>query len=137
MYLFDASSILNLIKRGLVTPLADGLTLDLALYECLNAIWKEYKLLKKLKEDIALEYVDIVADLFKSMYVSSIKGSEEEIFKLACKEKITIYDASYLYLAKVKNLVLVTDDRKLREKASKYVKTLASKDIEKKYKQIL
>ena len=38
MYLFDASSILNLIKRGLVTPLADGLTLDLALYECLNAI---------------------------------------------------------------------------------------------------
>jgi len=97
---------------------------------------EECKLLEKFKEDVALEYVGIVADLFKSMYVSSVKGSEEEIFKLACKKEITIYDASYLYLAKVKNLVLVTDDRKIREKVSKYIKTLASKDIEKKYKQI-
>lgn len=115
-------------------PLADGLTLDLTLYECLNAIWKECKLLKKFKEDIALDYVGIVADLFKSMYVSSIKGSEEEIFKLACKEEITVYDASYLYLAKVKDLILVTDDKKLREKASKYIKILTSKDVEKIYK---
>jgi len=53
------------------------------------------------------------------MYVSSIKGSEEEIFKLACKEEITVYDASYLYLAKVKDLILVTDDKKIKRKSFK------------------
>jgi len=65
------------------------------------------------------------------MYVSSIKSFEEEIFKLACREEITVYDASCLYLAKVKDLILVIDDKELREKASKYIKTLTSKDIEK------
>ena len=70
MYLFDASSILNLIKRGLVMSLANGLILDLMLYECLNAIWNECKLLRKFKEDVALDHVGIIADLFKSMYVS-------------------------------------------------------------------
>jgi len=133
VYLFDASSILNLIKRGSVTPLADGLTLDLTLYECLNAIWKECKLLERFGEDVALDYVGIVADLFRSMRVSSIKGLEEEVFELACEEGVTVYDASYLHLAKAKSLVLVTDDRKLREKALKYIKVLTSRDIEKRY----
>jgi len=31
----------------------------------------------------------------------------------------------------MKDLILVTDDKKLREKASKYIKTLTSKDVEK------
>jgi len=115
-------------------PLANGLTLDLTLYECLNAIWNECKLLKKFKEDIALDYVGIVAHLFKSMYVSSIKGFEEEIFKLACKEEITVYDASYLYLAKVKDLILVTDDKKLREKGFKIHQNINKQRYRKKYK---
>ena len=50
MYIFDASAIVNLIKRGLTSPFTDGPTLDLAIYECLNVVWKEYKLLKKLYE---------------------------------------------------------------------------------------
>jgi len=48
VYLLDVSSIVNLIKKGMVKPFANGVTIDLALYETLNAVWKEYKLLGKL-----------------------------------------------------------------------------------------
>jgi hypothetical protein len=36
---------INLVKREYLKPLIDGATLDLAIYESLNAIWKEYLLL--------------------------------------------------------------------------------------------
>ncbi|RLE64713.1 MAG: DNA-binding protein, partial [Thermoprotei archaeon] len=35
----------NLVKRGIIKVFASGSTIDLALYESINAIWKEYKLL--------------------------------------------------------------------------------------------
>ena len=63
MYVFDASAIVNLIKRGLTSPFTDGLTLDLAIYECLNVVWKEYKLLKKLDEETASSFIKIISDV--------------------------------------------------------------------------
>ncbi|RLI23302.1 DNA-binding protein, partial [Candidatus Bathyarchaeota archaeon] len=36
-YLFDSSSIVNLIKKGSIKPFAKGVTISLAFYECLNA----------------------------------------------------------------------------------------------------
>jgi hypothetical protein len=40
VYLFDASAIANLVKRGSLKPLSEGVTLDPAAYEALNAVWK-------------------------------------------------------------------------------------------------
>lgn len=45
MYLFYSSAIINLVKRGYLKPLSKGVTLDLAIYECLSAVWKEHFLL--------------------------------------------------------------------------------------------
>ena len=129
MYVFDASAMVNLVKRGTVTPLGDGVTLDLALYECLNAVWKEHALLGRLDRETALELADIIAGVFRVVKTVTIKGSEKEVLELAAKEKLTAYDASYLYTAAKRGLALVTDDEKLREKASKYVEPLASDDI--------
>jgi len=120
MYLFDASSIVNLVKKGKVKLFINGVTIDLALYESLNAIWKEHKLLKKIDKDIAFQFIDIISDVFKVLIVIPIKGLEEEIFNLALEENLTIYDASYLYIAIKNKYTLVTDDQKLMSIASNY-----------------
>lgn len=129
MYLFDASSIVNLVKRGKVKVFAAGSTLDLALYESINAVWKEYKLLKRFDKDSALEFIGIISDLFNVVNILSIRGLEREVFEIASKEKLTVYDASYLAKAKKYDFILVTDDDNLRKKALNYVKTMSSTDF--------
>lgn len=133
MYFFDANSIINLIKKGKVRPFAYGVTLELSLYESLNGIWKEYMLLKKLDENSALMFLEIIGRLFSVIETTSIKGLEKEVFNLASKENITVYDASYLYVALKNKFVLVTDDQKLMKKASKYVKVISSSELAAKY----
>ena len=46
MYLLDSNAIIALVRRNCLGPLAYGVTLDLAVYEALNAVWKEYSLIK-------------------------------------------------------------------------------------------
>ncbi|HIE22957.1 MAG TPA: PIN domain-containing protein [Candidatus Korarchaeota archaeon] len=132
-FIFDASSIVNLIKRGLTSMFMDGATTSLALYESLNAVWKECRLLGRIDESTALSYVDILSDVFIAIDRLTINGVEEEIFKIALKEGLTIYDASYIYLASDNNLTLVTDDKKLEKKASKLVKVVSSSELAKAY----
>jgi len=129
MYLFDASSIVNLVKKGVVKFFSIGSTIDLALYESINAVWKEYKLLKRFDKNIALEFIKILGDIFNIIDTFSIKSLEKEVFEIASKEGLTIYDASYIAIAKKNNLILVTDDHVLMKKASNYVKTMNSSDF--------
>lgn len=129
MYLFDASAILNLIKRANLKPFSQVLTLDLAIYESLNAIWKEYSLLNHIDYETAQEYINLVKNVFKILHIESINGIEEKVFELANKEKLTIYDAAYLAKSIKANYILVTDDEKLLKKASKYIRALRSKEL--------
>jgi len=133
VYLFDASSIVNLIKKGLMKVFLHGVTTDLALYESLSAVWKEFKLMKRIDEETALEYIDVIAKVFKAIKKVSIEGCEKEVFKVASKESLTIYDAAYLYLAIKGKLTLVTDDQVLKDRASKYVKVVGSDELASKY----
>ena len=134
-YLFDASSILNLIKRGMTSAFMEGATANLALYECLNAIWKECRLLGRIDEKTALSYVDVLADVFSAIDMLTISGSEEEVLMMALKEGLTIYDASYIYLTSEKGLALVTDDLRLRDKASNLVKVISSSELAESYER--
>ena len=122
MYLFDSSSLINLVKKGIVKPFVEGVTLDLAIYESISAVWKEYVLLKRIDGETALRFVSIISRVFEAMEVTSISGLESEVFKLASKENLTVYDASYLCVAVRRRLTLVTDDWKLRSIASKYTR---------------
>jgi len=67
MYLFDASSIVNLVKRGLARIFIRGVTLDLAFYEALNTIWKEHVLLERIDGGTALEYAAVIARVFQAL----------------------------------------------------------------------
>ncbi|HDD64185.1 MAG TPA: DNA-binding protein [Thermoprotei archaeon] len=126
MYVFDACSILNLIKRACMKPFLNGVTLDLAFYECLNAIWREHVLLGKLDADTALEYVGLITDTFKVLHVVSFGNLGGEVYKLAVEEEITVYDAAYLLEAMRGGCILVTDDEKLEEVSRRYVKVVRS-----------
>lgn len=129
MYLFDASSIVNLVKRGMVRVFTRGATLDLARYEALNAVWEEYRVLGRIDEQTALEFAEIISRVLDVIKVESVGGLEAEALKLAAREGITVYDASYLLLAARRGQTLVTDDSRLRSRASKYVRVLTSKQL--------
>ncbi len=70
------------------------MTIELALYESLNAVWKEHTLLKRIDKEVALEYAHILSKVFEVIKVASIsiRGLEAEVYKIACKESLTIYD---------------------------------------------
>jgi len=129
MYLFDASSIVNLVKRGLARIFIRGVTLDLAFYEALNAIWKEHVLLERIDGETALEYAVIIARVFQALERLDIRDCWEDVLRLAFSEGLTVYDAAYLHIAARRGLTLVTDDQVLAEKASKYVRVLSSSEL--------
>ncbi|MBE9391243.1 type II toxin-antitoxin system VapC family toxin [Fervidicoccus fontis] len=129
MYLLDASAIINLIKNKKLEAFENASTTDLALYECLNAVWKEAFMLKRLKEETALKLAGSIAKIFSSIEAYSITGFEGEALNLALKEGITFYDAVYLYIAIRNGFTLVTDDEKLKDIASKYIKAMRSAEV--------
>ncbi|MEM1611181.1 MAG: type II toxin-antitoxin system VapC family toxin [Sulfolobales archaeon] len=129
MYLLDSSAIINLVKRGELKVFARSHTLDLALYESLNAIWKEVYLVKNIKRETGLKLIEIISKIFSVIEVHTVRGFEKEIFELSLNEGLTIYDASYIYMAMKERLILVTDDKRLKEIASKYVKALSSVEM--------
>ncbi|MFZ8801340.1 MAG: type II toxin-antitoxin system VapC family toxin [Candidatus Nanopusillus sp.] len=89
------------------------ITLDLSIKEVANALWK--KVLKgDLNEDIAIK---ILSDLLKREAMIIVNQDEYliEAFKIANRNKITIYDSLFIALAKSKNLGLVTSDIKQYE----------------------
>jgi predicted nucleic acid-binding protein len=49
-----------MIKRGCLKPLANTTTLDLAIYEALNAVWKEHVLLKRIDGETAKQLVNVL-----------------------------------------------------------------------------
>ncbi len=126
MLLYDASSIINLLKHGVTKVFAEGVTIELAVYEAVNALWKECYLLKRIKVETAQRFLELLEDIFETIDIYSIKGFEGEAFKISLNEDITFYDASYICVAVKNDLTLVTDDRKLRDVSSKYVRVLAS-----------
>jgi predicted nucleic acid-binding protein len=86
---------------------------DLSIKEVANALWKKI-LMGELNEDIAIK---ILYDLLKGEAIIIVNQDEYliEAFKIANRNKITIYDSLFIALAKSKNLELVTSDIKQYE----------------------
>lgn len=135
MLLFDASSLANLIKKGKLDPFREGATLDLAIYEAANAVLKEALLLKRVSEETAVKWLKVIGGVLDAIPVYSLKSvgslpeALREVYSLATLEKLTVYDAAYLYAAMRLGATLVTDDRKLLEVGRKYVQVASSSEL--------
>ena len=129
-YLFDSSAVFRAIKENKIELLTGNGTLELARYELGNIVWKDYILQGKVSEQEAKLMTKAIKHTLTLMDVMGIAGSEEEIMETATQLKITFYDASYAYVAKLKELRLITEDSRLIKKISATINVSTLNDIE-------
>ena len=124
--LIDASSLMLLMKRANIQTELDHLRtsflLDLTFYEVGNAIWKETcltKFLTKNESEVLRNRVQTV--LARTNKILSEASNFQKILDISESEKLSFYDSSYLFVAKEKGLILVTEDKELMTKAEKHI----------------
>jgi predicted nucleic acid-binding protein len=119
-YLFDASSITEILTKRMedaVNTLAGESTLDLAIYELGNVVWKESRS-KNRSEDETSTIVGYIEQVLGVMDIRRIQlGDMQEIERNAIKLALSFYDASYLTTAKTRERTLVTEDEQLHRAA--------------------
>jgi len=119
-YLFDASSITEMLTEQMgdaVNTLAGESTLDLAIYEFGNVVWRESRSKKRTEEETAT-IVGYIEQVLGVMDVQRIQfGDMQEIERNAVKLALSFYDASYLTTAKTRERTLVTEDEQLHRAA--------------------
>ncbi len=97
--------------------LRGGVTVDLAVKEVTNALWKKVR-----RGEMPLEYASlIIADLLQGNVVK-IVGQEPlllEALEVAVEEGITVYDALFIVLARRLSYPLATADKNQAEAARK------------------
>ena len=103
--------------------LRGGETLDLALVEVSNAIWKKTVLLGMMKYEDSIIALKAVRELLPQLLVvhKSVDFLQRAM-EISLKEKIPIYDSLYIALADDKGEKLITGDKKQYDVAIKYVK---------------
>ncbi len=127
-YLIDASSLLLLIKnkdiKDILDYLQESVILDLTFYEIGNAIWKESTLTRLITLQEAEKLGTVAQTMLASINRVTI-GTEifQQILRIAQTEKLSYYDSSYIYVAKERSLILITEDKELRTKGQNYVST--------------
>jgi len=134
-FLLDASSTLQLIKKleedMALRILSEGCVLDLGKYEVGNALWKEHILRRTITEDEFDEFFRLLSGVIIHSKIVRVEAQDlPDVAKIAAKEKITFYDASYVEVAKGQNLILITEDEKLAKAAAKYAKTATTNDLQ-------
>ncbi|HID91185.1 TPA: PIN domain-containing protein [Candidatus Bathyarchaeota archaeon] len=143
-YLLDASALVPLLgelgERLIAKATEERLsTTDLALYEAGNSLWKLSALVKLITLEDAAEAIDVLKGL-AARGIIRVVGFEEldlaSTLRLACGEGVTFYDASYIAAAENVGATLVTEDRKLREAASRRVNTIAYTDFKRKVARV-
>jgi Predicted nucleic acid-binding protein, contains PIN domain len=103
--------------------LRGGETLDLALVEVSNAIWKKTVLLGMMKyEDSTIALKAVKELLPQLLVVHKSVDYLQRAMEISLKEKLPIYDSLYIALAEDKGEKLITEDEKQYDVAIKYVK---------------
>ena len=104
--------------------------LDLTFYEIGNALRKLH-LDGKLTLEDAKSLMNVMTSLMDRIIIV-IRVSElnlSEVLRKAVESRITFYDASYVIAARSRELILVTDDVKLAQAASKEVRVADSSGL--------
>jgi predicted nucleic acid-binding protein len=132
--LFDASAIIMLAKRypdKASATLEGECLLDLTFYEVGNAFWKINKLIGKSDKETALAAINEASLLMAQMGAIRVEeGDLKDVMEIAFDTSLSFYDSAYLYVARRRNLVLVTEDEGLLRNSDKVgVRCLKVKDL--------
>jgi predicted nucleic acid-binding protein len=107
------ATITNVLKKGYTLC-----TVDLALAEGLNAIWKHTSILKDLKPEEANPAVEDLTRIYDGLTITTTRELTAEAVHVALTRNITIYDALYIAAAQKMNGTLYTADQKLCDAAN-------------------
>lgn len=91
-------------------------TVDLALAEVANVAWKRVVLFGEDKEVMKIALKKSLEFINTSCEVIKMDELMELSFKIAIKEKITVYDSLFLTAARREKIPLYTLDKKLKSK---------------------
>ena len=114
MRLIDSSALVKFFSKEsgwerVAEVISEGAaTLDLAIKEVANALWKKVAR-GEMDEGVAIR---IISDLLKREAMVVV-GQDEyllEAFRIATRRKVTVYDALFIALAKSMKAELVTSD---------------------------
>ena len=110
--------VMNIVKKA-VTEGEEIITIDIALSEVLNALWKHHVLLKDIDERSFKESVRDLLRIWK--YMKKVNTSEVALkaIEIAENYRITVYDALYLSVALLKGAKILTFDERQTEIARK------------------
>jgi predicted nucleic acid-binding protein len=133
-FLLDASSTLELIRSldesTALRVLSESYVLDLGKYEVGNALWKEHTLRRSITEDEFREFLRLLTGAILHSKTLTVDAQNlPDVAKLAAKERMTFYDASYVQIAASRSLTLVTEDARLGKTASKYAKATTARHL--------
>ena len=102
------------------------ITVDLAVKEVLNTIWRDYYVRRTISLDTAMRLQQVLSSMTGiNILVEPEDKYVSRAFEIALKTGTTVYDALYIALALEKNTPLVTLD----EKQAKAAETLGVKTI--------
>ncbi|WP_237713417.1 type II toxin-antitoxin system VapC family toxin [Halococcus hamelinensis] len=122
--LFDASSLVDiLIGAGGVTvgveAVFDQHILDLTIYESSNALWKIAFARDELTATELENAISILGRIERDVSVEKATGATLlSVIQTARQTGCTFYDASYIAVASLHDLTLVTEDTAVREAAA-------------------
>jgi len=104
-------------------------TVDLALTECLNIIWKHAKLFTDLSPEDTKSAIQYLLRIYDRLKITSTRDLAEHAIDIAQTTKIAVYDSTYIALTKNLNGILYTADKKLATTATTITKTKLLKPI--------
>ncbi len=88
-------------------------TVDIALAECLNVIWKHTTLLSDLTVEDTKSAVEYLLKVHNDLNIIATRDLAEETINIAQTKKTPVYDALYVALTQKLNGTLYTADQKL------------------------
>jgi len=112
------TTVKNLLRNG-----CSLYTVDIALAESLNAIWKHVNIHKDLKIGDVESTIHDLTRIYDVMNVITTHELSSEAMKIALTENITIYDSVYIAAAEKLNAILITADKKLYNASKNKVST--------------
>jgi len=96
-------------------------TLDLALIEACNVLWKHVYLLKRIPIDSYGSIAENLKNIFEKSVakVFNVIDVVDDALKIAVSYGITVYDSAYLALAEKLGYKLISFDKELEKKLEK------------------
>jgi predicted nucleic acid-binding protein len=110
------ASVADALKKGYALH-----TVDIALAEGLNVIWKHANMLKDLKMKEAMPATEDLTRVYDGLNIVTAREIAAEAVKIALAQNITVYDSLYIAAAQKLKAILYTADRKLWVTAKKII----------------